>query len=94
MSNFLGDAALLSEDSPDSGEYILLECPYGEIFSLNHIDCRHGANTNSTEQTMVSFDFRIAIKDFYYESDLTSMVRNTKFSIGSYFSDSAVNNVV
>ena len=40
---------------------------------------------------MVSFDFRIAIKEFYYDSDLTSMVRNTKFSIGSYFSESTIN---
>ena len=91
LSNFLGDAALLAEDSPDSNNYVLLECSYGEIISLNHIDYKHGAKPNSTNQTMVSFDFRIAIKEFYYDSDLTSMVRNTKFSIGSYFSESTIN---
>ncbi len=90
LSNFIGDAALLAETTPDSNDYELLECPYGEIFSLNHIDCRHGANINSTDKTMVSFDFRIALKDYYYESELTSMVRNTRFAIGSYFSNNAI----
>ena len=41
---------------------------------------------------MISLDFRLALKDFYYE-DLAAKSVNTKsyFIIGDYFSDEHIN---
>ena len=55
----------MSERIPNTNEFHPLECDYGEIFSFNHIDCLHGSEINTTEQTMVSVDFRIAMIPFY-----------------------------
>ena len=70
---------------------MLLECPYGTIFSFDHIDCLHGSNPNPMNSTMVSFDFRLAVKDLYYDSDAGSVNMGSKFQPGSYFSSSALN---
>ena len=87
ISNYLGEAALLTETFKDSKEYIKSECPYGTIFSFDHIDCLHGSNPNTSNETMVSFDFRIAIKSLYFENDSASSVNMKKsFKPGSYFS--------
>lgn len=86
LSGYVGSSALKSETSPGSNEFITLECPYGSIFSFDHIDCLHGSDPNSTDETIVSFDFRLALKDLYYDSDVSSINMSTKFSPGSYFS--------
>ena len=91
ISNYLGEAALLTETFKDSKEYIKSECPYGTIFSFDHIDCLHGSNPNTSNETMVSFDFRIAIKSLYYEDNSASSVNmKTSFKPGSYFSINAI----
>ena len=63
-----------------------MECPYGKIFSFDHIDCLHGSDPNETDKTMVSFDFRLALKDIYYDTDASSVNLATNFVPGSYFS--------
>ena len=91
ISNYVGEAALRTQKTEDSEEYMLLECPYGTIFSFDHIDCLHGSNPNPMNSTMVSFDFRLAVKDLYYDSDAGSVNMGSKFQPGSYFSSSALN---
>lgn len=86
LANYVGDAALKAQRTPGSSELILLECPYGKIFSFDHIDCMHGSDINTSDSTMVSFDFRLALKDLYYESQACSVNMSTKFAPGSYFS--------
>ena len=61
ICNYLGQPALMTEETPNSKKYIRLECPYGSIFSFDHIDCMHGSDVNNTDKTMVSFDFRLAL---------------------------------
>ncbi|WP_288260244.1 hypothetical protein [uncultured Prochlorococcus sp.] len=91
LSNYLGKAALKVQKERYSNDYIYLECPYGEIFSFDHINCIHGSETNVTDITMVSFDFRIALKRFYYDSDAKSIGNQSSFNRGFYFSDEPVN---
>ena len=86
LANYLGQPSLRTEKEPESKEFILLECPYGKIFSFDHIDCLHGSDPNETDKTMVSFDFRLALKDIYYDTDASSVNLATNFVPGSYFS--------
>ncbi len=57
-----------------------------KIFSFDHIDCIHGSTVNKTSKTMVSFDFRLALKDLYFETDASSVNLDSKFKPGYYFS--------
>ena len=86
LANFIGQPSLKTEKDPDSKEFILLECPYGKIFSFDHIDCLHGSDPNETNKTMVSFDFRLALKEIYYKTNARSVNLSTNFVPGSYFS--------
>ena len=71
----------------------MLECPYGSIFSFDHIDCLHGADPNPYNKTMVSFDFRLALKDLYFKNDHQSFNQGKGFKPGSYFSKDLANNL-
>ena len=69
LSNNLMPCCLMSEKISNTRKYYPLECENGEIFSFNHIDCVHGSEINTTDQTMVSMDFRVAMIPFYEEID-------------------------
>ena len=91
ISNYLGQAALKTETFKNSGIFTTKECLYGQIFSFDHIDCLHGSDENLSNLTMVSFDFRIAIKSLYFEDERASSVNmKTSFSPGSYFSKKSI----
>ena len=90
LANYLGKAALKTEDLPKSNNYIYLESPYGQFFSFNHIDCLHGSEENLTSKTMFSFDFRLALKEFYFDSSANSIGIGTPFKIGIYFSSEII----
>ena len=86
LSNYFGNACLRAETAPNSNNFISLECPYGEVFSFDHINCLHGCEINTTDKTMISFDFRLALTNFYFESSAKSIGIGKSFNIGSYFS--------
>ena len=86
LSNYLGSACLRTEKKPDSKNFISLECPYGQVFSFDHINCLHGCEINSTDKTMISFDFRLALSNFYFKSSAKSISNRTSFNTGEYFS--------
>ena len=86
LANYIGQPSLKTEKEPESKEFILLESPYGNIFSFDHIDCLHGSDPNETSKTMVSFDFRLALKELYFDTDASSVNLATSFVPGSYFS--------
>jgi hypothetical protein len=89
LSGYTGEAALRVEKPAGSGDFVLLECPYGKVFSFDHIDCLHGSEPNPYDVTMVSFDFRLAVADLYRESDSASVNTGVEFRPGSYFSAEA-----
>lgn len=90
ICGYTGEAALQVEESEGSNKFYTLECPYGKIFSFDHISCLHGSNPNPSNLTMISFDFRLAIESLYFVSDKSSINMKTKFIKGSYFSDEYV----
>ena len=90
ISGYEGDAALKSERKPDSNDFVLVECPYGTIFSFDHIDCLHGSDINTSNKTMLSFDFRCALADLYFESNAQSVNKGVSFAPGKYFSPEAI----
>ena len=48
LENFEGGNFFV-ETFPESNKFIKINCPYGQIFSLNHIDCNHGAKPITRE---------------------------------------------
>ena len=90
ISGYEGKAALQTEVSPNSKEFTYLECPYGSIFSFDHIDCLHGSDINPNDKTMISFDFRIAPKSLYFDKDVSSINIRKAFKPGEYFSKETI----
>lgn len=90
ISGYYGEAALKVESNDESSNLISLECPYGSIFSFDHIDCMHGSDVNPQDITMVSFDFRLALVSMYEHCDSKSVNMGIEFNRGSYFSSYAV----
>lgn len=90
LSNYRGKAALKTQIEPGSDEFMLLECPYGQIFSFDHLDCLHGSEINTSNITMASFDFRLAIKELYFDSEAKSINMSKGFKPGAYFSQNVV----
>ncbi len=91
LSNYLSPCCLMSEKVPDSGEFYPIECRHGQVFSFNHIDCMHGSEINTSSETMVSFDFRLAMIPFYKDNNSRSINMKRAFSIGDYFSSEIIN---
>ena len=86
LANYIGQPSLKTEKEPESQEFIFLESPYGTIFSFDHIDCLHGSDPNETNKTMVSFDFRLALREIYFETNASSINLSKNFIPVSYFS--------
>ena len=90
IANYMGDASLKVQSNINPGQFELLECPYGSLFSFDHIDLLHGSEPNPYSFTMVSFDFRCALTSLYFDSDKASVNTRTIFNKGAYFSSEAI----
>lgn len=91
LTNYCGDAGLQVETEEGSEEFETLESPYGTVFSFDHIDCLHGSKLNPFKETVVSFDFRIALASLFYENeDAKTLNTNMLFKPGAYFSQELV----
>jgi hypothetical protein len=92
IANCKESAALITEDTKSSGKFIPAEIDYGEVMGFDHIGCLHGSEINETGKTMMSIDFRLALADLFYEDPKAESVNmSSKFQIGDYFSEEAVN---
>ena len=91
LANYRGEASLIVEEKESSKDFMKLECKYGEIFSFDHIDCLHGSKPNPYNVTMASFDFRLAVKRLYKETDDSSVNLKSRFIPGEYFSKETIN---
>lgn len=92
IANYKGSAALITEDVAGSNNLIPAEINYGEVMGFDHIGCFHGSEINQTGKTMVSFDFRLALADMYFENPKAKSVNmHSKFIIGDYFSEQPIN---
>ncbi len=63
-----------------------LECGVGEFWMFNGCHLKHGNKINSTEQTRVSFDFRVIPYSKYSDADAgRSINMKVEFKIGGYY---------
>ena len=88
----LPSAQLRIEDSPSSGNFVSLDQSYGEFTFINHIQCLHGSEVNSSIDTFCSIDFRLILKKDEEVAFSSTESVNTKkrFLKGSYFSNQAI----
>ena len=56
---------LWCESSFNADDYHPIPAQVGDIISFHGSSCRHYVNTNSTESTRVSFDFRVGVQGFF-----------------------------
>jgi hypothetical protein len=56
---------LFSETSFKEGDFHPMPAAFGEVISFHGSSCRHYVNTNSTESTRVSLDFRVGVQGFF-----------------------------
>jgi len=74
------------EKNENKEVYIPMELDYGQIAQWDGANCRHGNKKNETNQTRVSFDFRILKeKDYDPLSIHKSITQGINFKIGEYY---------
>jgi len=75
-----------AESEEDKGDFSPMELEYGELFMWDGANLNHGSKTNVTNQTRVSFDYRILPVEKYNDSQVKSSITNAKsMSIDNYF---------
>lgn len=74
-----------AETEEDKGDYIPMNCKYGELIQWDGCNLTHGNKINETGKTRVSVDFRIIKYSNYKPSDHGSINTKTKFQIGEYY---------
>lgn len=75
------------ESVPGLKDFRPMEMNYGEYHVFNGNKCIHGNKINKTNQTRVSFDFRIIPHERYLQNkkELSSATKGKKFIIGDYY---------
>tara|TARA_R110000824_G_scaffold93267_2_gene225702 strand:- start:854 stop:1504 length:651 start_codon:yes stop_codon:yes gene_type:complete len=81
-----GSNTVWVESKEDKGDFSPMEAEYGEVFIWDGANLKHGNKTNETNQTRVSFDYRVLPIEKYNESEVKSSVTNAKaMSLDNYF---------
>lgn len=73
------------ETEEDKGDFIPMDCNYGQIVKWDGSNLTHGNKINKTGKTRVSVDFRVMTYDTYEPSEYGSINMNSKFKIGDYY---------
>ena len=73
------------ESEPNKRDFRPINLKYGEIFVFSGGVLNHGNLINQTEQTRVSFDYRVIKSKNYKENDFKSVNSRRKFIIGEYY---------
>ena len=74
------------ESEPGKKDFKSIQLNPGELFHFNGNKCTHGNKKNDTENTRISFDFRILPYEKYSEESLSSSVSTKKkFIVGEYY---------
>lgn len=83
-----GTNAVWAESEPNKKDFQPLEGGVGDLITFNGNKCLHGNKENLTEDTRVTFDFRI-LPVSKYDPDLAkeSNTTSTKFKIGGYYTE-------
>lgn len=73
------------ETQEDKGDFIPMDCDYGQIIKWDGTNLSHGNKINTTEDTRISMDFRVAAYSNFKNSSNKTKNDKTSFSIGGYY---------
>jgi hypothetical protein len=73
------------ESEEDKGDFLPMNCNYGEIIQWDGSNLTHGNKINITGKSRVSVDFRVMKYSNYKPSEQGSINTKTKFQIGGYY---------
>lgn len=74
------------ESAPGREDFSPMTVEYGEVIEWDGANCKHGTKINGTDDTRISFDFRVLTLKHYHEfKPKDSMTRGSKLDIGHYF---------
>lgn len=73
------------ETEEDKGDFIPMNCNYGQMVRWDGSNLTHGNKINKTGKTRVSIDFRVISYDKYEPSEYGSINMQSKFKIGEYY---------
>ena len=73
------------ESQEDLGDYNPINCKYGEFVQWDGTNLMHGNKLNTTLDTRISMDFRIARYKTFISSKYNTKNNKTTFSLGGYY---------
>lgn len=75
-----------TESEPGKGDFHPITIHYGEVFRFYGNKCRHFNKKNISQNTRISFDFRVIPASQYTEDDSSVAVHSgRKFTVGGYY---------
>jgi hypothetical protein len=74
------------ETEEDKGDFVPMECNYGQVVKWDGTNLTHGNKINTTEDTRISIDFRVATEENFKNSIKKSKNEKTFFVLGGYYS--------
>jgi hypothetical protein len=78
--------AMWVESEPRKEDFRPINIKYGEFVQFDGNKCTHGNKTNTTQNTRISFDFRVLpFSKYKVGKNKTSVTLNTKFEEGVYY---------
>ena len=88
LTKCYGTNTIWVESEPMKLDFKPIELNYGQYHMFNGNQCLHGNKPNKTNQTRVSFDFRIIpISKYNPNWDGDSSTLHTKFVVGEYYKE-------
>ena len=86
ITKAFGTNTVWAESEEGKADYAPMEIDYGEIVLWDGPNLKHGSKINTTNQTRVSFDFRILpLKHYNPDNESTSVSKGRAFRVGDYF---------
>ena len=86
VTKAFGNNTIWVESEKDKKDYSPMDTNYGEFYLWDGANLLHGNKLNDTNNTRVSFDFRILPRSKYNEDNIKeSITNNTKMVIGEYW---------
>ncbi len=73
------------ESEPGKGDFHAININYGEVFRFYGNKCRHYNKKNRTNQSRISFDFRLIPASQYTETQNSAIHSGRKFTVGDYY---------
>ena len=73
------------ETEENKEDYSPIICEDGNLIMFDGANLKHGNKINETEQTRVSFDFRVLLEKDYIPNEKNSKSKNKKLIIGEYY---------